>query len=65
MSERLEDAEAAAIPGRQMEQACRGEKAACRAGSEMKLMLKESLEKSLGSEKKSGCTNTRKKRGKR
>ena len=46
LSERLEDAEAAAIPGRQMDGMPRG-KGGMPRGLEMKLMLKESLEKSL------------------
>ena len=63
LSERLEDAEAAAIPGRQMDGMPRG-KGGMPRGLEMKLMLKESLE-NRWSGKKSGCTNTKKKRGKR
>ena len=42
LSERLEDAEAAAIPGRQMDGMPRG-KGGMPRGLEMKLMLKESL----------------------
>ena len=51
LSERLEDAEAAAIPGRQMDGMPRG-KGGMPRGLEMKLMLKESLEKSLEREEK-------------
>ena len=51
LSERLEDAEAAAIPGRQMDDMPRG-KGGMPRGLEMKLMLKESLEKSLEREEK-------------
>ena len=46
LSERLEDAEAAAIPVRQMDGMPRG-KGGMPRGLEMKLMLKESLEKSV------------------
>ena len=51
LSERLEDAEAAAIPGRQTDGMPRG-KGGMPRGLEMKLMLKESLEKSLEREEK-------------
>ena len=51
LSERLEDAEAAAIPGRQLDGMPRG-KGGMPRGLEMKLMLKESLEKSLEREEK-------------
>ena len=51
LSERLEDAEAAAIPGRQMDGMPRG-KVGMPRGLEMKVMMRETLEESLKREEK-------------